>query len=144
MDYTKDLHEMCEILSRELSDAKDKIMQAGGKLSGSDVEYIDKLTHAIKSIKTTIAMMEAEGDEGASGRMYPYYGGSYNDGSYNNGSYRGRSSYARGRMNARRDSMGRYSGDDNMVAELRELMQDAPDEQTRKEFERFIQKIERM
>ena len=40
--------------------------------------------------------------------------------------------------------MGRYSGDDNMVAELRELMQDAPDEQTRKEFERFIQKIERM
>ena len=41
--------------------------------------------------------------------MYPYYGGSYNDGSYNGGSYRGRSSYARGRMNARRDSMGRYS-----------------------------------
>ena len=142
MDYTKDLHEMCEILSRELSEANEKIRQAGGKMSGSDLDYIDKLTHALKSIKTTIAMMEA--DEGASGRMYPYYGGSYNDGSYNNGSYRGRSSYARGRMNARRDSMGRYSGDDNMVTELRELMQDAPDEQTRKEFERFIQKIERM
>ena len=142
MDYTKDLHEMCEILSRELSEANEKIRQAGGKMSGSDLDYVDKLTHALKSIKTTIAMMEA--DEGASGRMYPYYGGSYNDGSYNNGSYRGRSSYARGRMNARRDSMGRYSGDDNMVTELRELMQDAPDEQTRKEFERFIQKIERM
>ena len=142
MDYTKDLHEMCEILSRELSEANEKIRQAGGKMSGSDLDYVDKLTHALKSIKTTIAMMEA--DEGASGRMYPYYGGSYNDGSYNGGSYRGRSSYARGRMNARRDSMGRYSGDDNIVAELRELMQDAPDEQTRKEFERFIQKIERM
>lgn len=142
MDFTKDLHEMCEILSRELSEANEKIRQAGGKMSGSDLDYVDKLTHAIKSIKTTIAMMEA--DEGASGRMYPmypYYGGSYN-GSYDDG--RGRSSYARGRMNARRDSMGRYSGDDNMVAELRELMQDAPDEQTRKEFERFIQKIERM
>ena len=142
MDYTKDLHEMCEILSQELSEANEKIRQAGGKMSGSDLDYVDKLTHAIKSIKTTIAMMEA--DEGTSGRMYPYYVGSYNDGSYNNGSYRGRSSYARGRMNSRRDSMGRYSGDDNMVAELRELMQDAPDEQTRKEFERFIQKIERM
>lgn len=144
MDYTKDLYDMCEVLSRELSEANEKIRQAGGKMSGSDLDYVDKLTHALKSIKTTIAMMEAEGNEGASGRMYPYYGGSYNDGSYNGGSYRGRSSYARGRMNARRDSMGRYSGDDNMVAELRELMQDAPDEQTRKEFERFIQKIERM
>ena len=143
MDYTKDVHEMCEIRAQELSEANEKIRQAGGKMSGSDLDYVDKLTHAIKSIKTTIAMMEA--DEGTSGRMYPYYGGSYNDGSYDNvGSYRGRSSYARGRMNTRRDSMGRYSGDDNMVAELRELMQDAPDEQTRKEFERFIQKIERM
>lgn len=144
MDYTKDLYDMCEVLSRELSEANEKIRQAGGKMSGPDLDYLDKLTHALKSIKTTIAMMEAEENEGASGRMYPYYGGSYNDGSYNGGSYRGRSSYARGRMNARRDSMGRYSGDDNMVAELRELMRDAPDEQTRKEFERFIQKIERM
>lgn len=143
MDYTKDLHEMCEILSRELSEANDKIRQAGGKMSGSDLDYVDKLTHALKSIKTTIAMMEA--DEGTSGRMYPYYGGSYNDGSYNNGgSYRGRSSYARGRMNARRDSMGRYSGDDNMVAELRELMEDAPDERMKQEFQRFISKIEHM
>lgn len=143
MDYTKDLHEMCEILSRELSEANEKIRQAGGKMSGSDLDYIDKLTHALKSIKTTIAMMEA--DEGTSGRMYPYYGGSYNDGSYNNGgSYRGRSSYARGRMNARRDSMGRYSGDDNMVAELRELMEDAPDERMKQEFQRFISKIEHM
>lgn len=138
-----DLLHMCEILEEELAKVNKKLDKGGGSLSGDDISYIDKLTHAIKSIKTTIAMMEA--DEGASGRMYPYYGGSYNDWSYNNGgSYRGRSSYARGRMNARRDSMGRYSGDDNMVAELRELMQDAPDEQTRKEFERFIQKIERM
>lgn len=141
MDYLKDLHEMCETLSRELGETNKKVMQGGGKLSGSDLEYIDRLTHAIKSIKTTIAMVEAEdggsyadGMQGGSYGMYPHwnYGGSY----------------ARGR-NARRDSMGRYSSreysmDDDMVAELRELMQDAPDERTKQEFKRFIEKIERM
>jgi hypothetical protein len=141
MDYLKDLHEMCEVLSRELGEANEKVRKNGGKLSGSDLEYIDRLTHAIKSIKTTIAMTEAEdggsyadGMQGGSYGMYPHwnYGGSY----------------ARGR-NARRDSMGRYSSrgysmDDEMISELRDLMQNAPDERTRKEFERFIQKLESM
>lgn len=40
--------------------------------------------------------------------------------------------------------MGRYSRDDGMVEELRMLMQDAPDEHTRKEFQKFISKIEQM
>ena len=90
---------------------------------------IDALTHAIKSIKTTMAMMEADSDHSYA---------------------RGRGSYARGR-NARRDSMGRYSreqgysmANDGMIMELRELMQDAPDERTRMEFQKFIRKIEQM
>ena len=59
-------------------------------------------------------------------------------------------SYARGRgAGARRDSMGRYSsdgysGNDEMVSELREMMQDAQDEKTRMEFQKFISKIESM
>ena len=45
--------------------------------------------------------------------------------------------------------MGRYSrgysmANDEMVSELRSLMNDAPDEHTRKEFEKFISKIESM
>ena len=141
MDYLKDLHEMCDTLSRELGEANEKVRKNGGKLSGSDLEYIDRLTHAIKSIKTTIAMTEAEdggsyadGMQGGSYGMYPHwnYGGSY----------------ARGR-NARSDSMGRYSSrgysrDQEMISELRELMEDAPDERTRQEFQRFISKIEQM
>ena len=65
------------------------------------------------------------------------YGGSYADN-------RGRGSQAN------RDSRGRYSSergysrDENMIMELRELMQDAPDERTRMEFQKFIQKIEQM
>lgn len=132
MDYLKDLHEMCEILGRELGDANEKVRMGGGTLSGSDLDYIDKLTHALKSVKTTIAMIEA--DDGESG-MYPYYRGSYNRGG----------SYAR-----RRDSMGRYSSargysrDDDMIAELRDLMNEAPDDKMKQEFQRFIDKIERM
>ena len=60
MDYINDLHEMCDTLSHELKEANEKISNGGGKLSGSDLDYVDKLTHALKSIKTTIAMMEAE------------------------------------------------------------------------------------
>ena len=99
-DELRTLYELCETISRELADANEKIHQAGGKLSSGDVDYINKLTHSMKSIKTTIAMMEAE-DGGYSNR-----GRSYNDGrSYN--SYRGNSydpngydaegSYRRGR-----------------------------------------------
>lgn len=147
MDYLNDLHEICETLSRELGEANKKIRQGGGKLSGADLEYVDKLTHAIKSVKTTIAMIEAE-DDGYSGnyseRMYPMYGRSYAD----NDMRMNERSYA-GRRNAKRDSMGRYSSrgyssDDGMVSELRDLMQDAPNEQVRQNIQRLIEKIERM
>ena len=87
-----DLHAACEVMSRELGDMVDKVEQNGGKMSGADLDAIDKLTHGLKSVKTTMAMMDAEG--------------SYDDGmdrSY--GDYRrSNRSYAR-----RRDSMGRYS-----------------------------------
>lgn len=90
-------------------------------------------------------------------------GMSFNDGmSYNDGvmpyrgSYRYGSSYARGRgRNAKRDSMGRYSregsyrgysraeGREDMIEDLREMMENAPDEATRMEFQRMIQKMEK-
>lgn len=134
MDYIKDLHELCETLSEAIHEANEKIRSNGGKLTSGDTSYIDQLTHALKSVKATIAMME---DEGYSGH-YPYYGGVYADGSprYNRGSY------ARSR-----DGMGRYSRNDGysrdggLVDELRDLMDHAQDERTRQEFQRFIAKI---
>ena len=131
MEYLKDLHETCEMLSRELREANEKIKRTGGKLSAGDLDYIDKLTHALKSVKTTIAMMEAD-EDGESGYM-PY-------------GVRGGNSYAR-----RRDSMGRYTSrrggmsyDDGMVDEIRDLMERAPDEHTKREFGRIIDRLERM
>lgn len=138
MEMLKDLHEMCDTLSGELQTANKKIRSAGGKMSGSDLDYVDKLTHALKSLKTTIAMVEAE--EGESGRYMPHGGYSYSDG------------YADGMSHARyRDGMGRfttrrggYSYDDGIVDDLRSLMERTPDEATKREFKRFIEKIETM
>ena len=133
MHNIEDLHELCETLSREVGEANEKIRKAGGKMTAGDLEYIDKLTHALKSVKTTIAMVEAE-DGGESGRYMPHY------------NYGGGYSYRRGR-----DSMGRYTSrrggysyDDGMIEELRSLMENAPDERTKSEFRQFIAKMEKM
>lgn len=159
MDYMPELREMCETLGRTIKDANEKIRVAGGKLTVGDADFVNKLTHALKSVKATMAMIEAEemGEDDYSERGYSRDGGSYRGRySMDGGSYRGYDdggSYARGRgRNARRDSMGRYSnrgysrdgysGHDEMVEELRELMQDAPDEQTRKELQGMIQRLE--
>ena len=151
----KDLRELCETISRSIAAANEKIRNAGGKLTTTDTEYINHLTHALKSIKTTMAMIEAEEmDDGEYSERYMRGGYGYGRGSYRDGggSYRGSyndgGSYARGR-NARRDSMGRYSRDDGysrdggMVDDLRDLADRAPDEQTRQEMQRLIQKLER-
>jgi len=37
-----------------------------------------------------------------------------------------------------------YSRGKEMISELKELMEEAPDEQTMMEFEKFISKVERM
>lgn len=129
------LHKLCEALMEELEEYGKKIEKADG-MSAGDLEAVDKLSHALKSVKTTIAMMEAGDEEGGySERYMPYWaggmsyaeggrggnrgggggqggnrGGGGRGGSSNAGgmSYEGGNSYARGR-NARRDSMGRYS-----------------------------------
>lgn len=137
MSLQNELYKMCDTLTEEIERANDKLNKTGGTLTGDDVSYIDRLTHALKSVKTTIAMIEAE-DGGESGRYMPRY----NYGGYNGGNY----SYRRGR-----DSMGRYTSrrggysyDDGMIEELRSLMENAPDERTKSEFRQFIAKMEKM
>ena len=149
--WTKDLEELCEKISDEISDANKKLNNNGGAMTAGDVEYIDKLTHTLKSIKTVLAMSEYD-DYSQAGNSNESYarggrgGNSNRGGSYE--SYEGGMSNARGRgRNARRDSRGRYSseysrGKEELTEQLYELMEQAPDEHTRKEFERFIQKME--
>ena len=106
------LYELCEIVSDELKEAVEKIHQAGSKLSAGDIDYIDKLTHTMKSLKATIAMMESEeGGYSQAGTMqYPMprsmRGRSYEGNSYRNSydGYEGGSSY---RRSMRRDGYDR-------------------------------------
>ena len=135
------MNELIEYCCDELDELKSKIKK-GGKLSMAETEYMDTLAHAKKNLMKGEEMSE----EGYSGMMYPrYYGDDRMDGRlYNEGR-----SYARGRRNARRDSMGRYSrgysmANEDMMDELHELMEKAPDEMTKKEFRKFIDKIETM
>ena len=147
------LYELKEMLCKELEE-----YGAKGELTAGSLEIVDKLAHAIKNLDKII---EKEGE-------YSERGGSYrggyaraqggNQGGGNRGGQDGRSpnrggSYARqGRgMNARRDSMGRYSseggysrdeGREEMVMQLEDLMQDAPNQRIRSRIEQLIGEIE--
>lgn len=134
-EHMEELHELCETVSAEIAEANKKIRSGNGKLSAGDVEYLDKLTHMLKSIKTTIAMMEADEDgEYSHNWQMPY-----------------NRSYARGR-NTRRDGMGRYSrtggysyadGMEELLSEMRNMMGELPEDK-RREVQRFVDKMERM
>lgn len=59
----EDLKRLCKVLSADLTRVVDKIEGSGGVISASDLDYVDKLTHAIKSVETTKAMLSASGTE---------------------------------------------------------------------------------
>ena len=125
------LYELKERLCEELEEYGSK-----ENLDVGALDVVDKLAHAIKNIDKIIENYENDG----------YSGRSYNRDSYGDRYEMRRSegAYRRGRgRNARRDSMGRYASD-SMVSELRDMMNDAPDERTRRDFERLISSMEQM
>ena len=121
----KELEKICESLTHELSKANSKLERSNGDISPGMLEYIDKLTHSIKSVKSVM--------EGGSSYMSAR-GGSYR------GSYDG--SYDGGYENSRNYSGRRYSRNTEMVSKLRGLMDQAPE--MREDIERLISKAESM
>lgn len=158
-EKTEMLHKLCKALMEELDEYSKKIEKSDG-MSAGDLEAVDKLSHALKSVKTTIAMMEAgEEDSGYSGHYIPYWGMSYaggrggNQGGSNRGGNYNRNggSYARGGRN--NNPMGRnqysregysYAEEDmmNIIEEIRGMMDDLPEEKRRK-VERLVMELER-
>lgn len=144
------MHKLINFVCDELEDIEQKA--AKGELSISDVQYADTLAHLKKNLLKSEEMME-EFDEGYSSEMRQI-DGTMRGGSYRGGSYRydGGMSYARGRgRNAKRDGMGRYSSERGysrdgmeMADQLRDLMEDAPDESVRRDIERLLRKVEQM
>ena len=159
------LHRLCEALMEELEEYSKKIDKSD-KMSVGDLEAVDKLSHALKSVKTTIAMMESEdGEEGYSGRyMPPWYGGmayesgrggqgggsSNRGGSYNRGgnSNRGGMSSARGGRGNNPTGRNQYSRDggysyaeEELEMALRDAMNAAPDEHVREKLQRILDEV---
>ena len=96
-------------------------MPEGDKLSAGSLTTIDTLCHALKNLDKII-----DDDEGYSGRYW-------------DDDHR---SYTR-----RRDSMGRYSGErgysrHTLSDKIRDLMDEAPDDRTRQEIQRLVEKLE--
>lgn len=91
--------EKFEMLEKEMCkelEAIEQKLKAGTEMSTADLEKIDKLTHAMKSLKTYMAMLEAEEgyseDSGMSGRRGRAMNGRYvsrDGGSYADGYSRG-------------------------------------------------------
>lgn len=126
----KTYHELKDMLCEELDEITRK-----GELTAGSLDTVDKLTHSIKSLETIIAMNEGESE------YYPYMGSR----AYQGGGNGGGTSNRNGRSNARRGRGGRYSRADaraEMIDDLRDMMQDAPDDHTRQKFQRFISELE--
>lgn len=134
----------------KLADAEFGAIVQNGKFKSR--EEIDSVYKLMDIVKDGYEVMSCE-DE--------MYGESYDDGYGRSmrGSYDGGMSYARGRRNARRDERGRYSRDGYMDSyndgrsmrgysradgkedyknQLRMMMEDAPDEQTRQSIKRML------
>lgn len=151
------MQNICDSLDyayRDLAKVNQQIRNNGGDLNQSNMEYLDKLTHTIKSLETTKAMKEAaeederggygmRGDRGGYGMRRMYYpgsmypvGGYRDDGmprDYRDGGYR--DGYGRDRD---RDSMGRFADGQNMRDKLRAMMANTRDENTRMELQRMM------
>ena len=127
------------------------IVQNGKFRSREEIDSVYKLMDIVKDAHCKWKYEEEESDyseDGGSyrGRNYD----SYDDGSYSRGRGRGANRYADGRYapNSRRGYGGRsmnYSRGDakhEYIEELRDMMESAPDEQTRQSIQRMIAQME--
>lgn len=139
----------------KLADAElESIIKNGKFRSREEIDSVGKLIDLTKDIYCIWEYEEADDGYSEGGMSYARDGRSMNRGSYR-GDYDG-GSYARGRRNAKRDSMGRYSRDggsyrgysrggdkEEYIEHLHELMEDAPDEATRQSIKRMIDQMEK-
>lgn len=154
------MHKLIEYVCEELESLEKKA--AKGSMSAAEIEYADKLASLKKNLlKGDMLYDEVMEDGEYSGNMggmsYQRGGrGGNRGGNMGGSSYDDGMSYARGDgrgrgRNAKRDSMGRYSSErgysrdgQEMADQLRDLMEDAPDESVRRDIERLLRKVEQM
>ncbi len=145
MDVYKELCDLKDTIANEITQANKEIKKSGGDLNSGDIEMIDKLTHSMKSLITACAMLEAEDgysgeysrDDGYSRRYSRENRNSYGrEGRTGGGSY---GSYARNNGYSREGRNGYSRMDWN--EHLRMMMDEAPDEQTRMDIKRMMDRM---
>ena len=136
-----------KILCTEIDDTIDSIMREG-KMSINDLEIIDKLTHSLKSVITTMAMEDSgysynDGYSGARGRSsMGRYGDGGNSGRYyDNSGYSGRR-YSDGGYSGRRYS--RDEGKSYMIQQFEKLMNDVSSQEEHEVLQSAINKLKNM
>jgi hypothetical protein len=131
-----ELYNLKEMLCEELSN-----YGRSKELSPSSLQMIDMLAHACKNV---CKIIESKDEEAYS-----------MDGSYRGNSYYGNSRYSRdgyyyddGGMSGRRGRAmnGRFVSRDasEMARKLREMMEEAPDEASKRDIQRLAEKMEQM
>jgi len=115
------IYDLKDMLCEEL----EQIMASGNV----NLDTVDKLTHALKSVETIIAMKEGGYSTSVMPRNSRYYddGNSYRNG--RNGGISYNENYNNYRMNRRNSGYSRAEGKEEMIANLREMMEDSTGEQ---------------
>lgn len=156
-DIMEELYDLCETLEKDLAKTNDKLRMAGGELSGSDLEYVDKLTHSLKSIKTTMAMIEADdgfsreggssyagGNRGGGGRSREGGMSGARGRSRRTGRYVSREGGMSGRRGYSREGGMSYEGArDELMEHADEMLEKASDEPTKQMIRRFKAELEK-
>ena len=148
MDLLKEVYELKETVGHKIAQANKKIRANGGDIENDDIEMIDELSHSLVSLVKSCMMLEAEEGGGYSERYAPMWnpGISYGymgqetrenysrAGGGNNGGY-SRNRYSREYRNG-------YSRAGDMTDQLRQMMDEAPDETTRMEIRKLMDRME--
>lgn len=141
MNLLKELKELKDTIANEIMEANKEIKKSGGDLNTGDIEMIDKLTHTMKSLATTCAMLEAEENEGYSNGYMPYYYGRDRMNDTRTGYSGNYGSYARNRDSRYgRENRG-YSHGTDWTEQLRMMMDEAPDESTRMDIKKLMDRM---
>lgn len=145
-DMINELYDLCETLSETLKKTNEKLKRSNGQLSASDMEYVNWLTHSVKSIVSTIETKEKSDGYSEAGEWEGMARGHFGD--------RG-TSYAT-RDSRRRDNRGRFSRDgrmrdgrysradskEHMIEQLEDMMEEA-DGRVKSAIRKCISELER-
>ena len=160
MDLLKEVYDMKETVGHKIAQANKKIKANGGDIEHDDIEMIDELSHSLVSLVKSCMLLKAE-EEGEyseryapmwnPGITYGYAGREGREGRAGGGGGYSREGYSRegysregreGRNRYSREGRAGYSRAGDMTDQLRQMMDEAPDEMTMMEIKKLMDRME--